>query len=406
MENMPNVTVVIPAYNHADYLREAIDSVLAQTYRDFEILVVDDGSTDHTPDVVPQNHLHIRYLRQENRGLSAARNSGIAAAKGRIISILDADDRFEPAFLETLVRFLEETPGADAVYCGYRYVDQENSELPYSSARTVPPSRLFQTLIYGNFMVPACMVAYKTCYDKAGPFDASLTASEDWDMWLRFAKLFTVYGIPEKLVRYRIVTGSMSSDPERMLRNRHVVLAKHLATAVSVNRDRAYGETYLRATVEYLQRSDQDNALRRLQRLSQVAPSLLSTERVFYELASACQPRGFNGDPRTLDLHRSQLVLVQLLDDLFAGGRAKKSRRATYASAYFALGKLSYAADLIGESTRHLLRSIGYDPRMAGRTEVLLTLLKCLFLLTIPQSRRRGMRSTPLDWKTRQRVPR
>jgi glycosyltransferase involved in cell wall biosynthesis len=400
---MPNVSVVIPTYNHADYLVEAINSVLAQSYQDFEIVIVDDGSTDNTPNSVPQRHAQIRYLRQENQGLAAARNNGIRAAEGQIISILDADDRLEPAFLETLVHFLEETPEADAVYSGYRFVDEENHELPYSSIRTVPPARLFQTLIYGNFLVPACMVAYRRCYEAAGPFDTSCTASADWDMWLRFAKRFRVCGIPQKLVRYRVVTGSMSSDPERMLRDRHTVLAKHLTGEESVDRNRAYGETYLRATVEYLQRRDLDSAFRRLQRLAQVAPDMLCTERVYYELASAGQPRGFTGDPRILDLQRSRQILLELLDRLFISQGATKLRRAAFANAFFALGKLNYAAGLIGESTRNLLRSVLADLRMVRRGELLLTLLKCLFLLTIPESRRRSIRSVPeVDWRTRQ----
>jgi glycosyltransferase involved in cell wall biosynthesis len=116
------VSVIIPTYNHAQYVGDAIQSVLDQEYRNFEIIVVDDGSTDDSQAVVAEFGAQVRYIWQENRGLSAARNTGIEAANGAYISLLDADDMLEPRFLGTLVSILEAEPDFAGVYCGYQFV--------------------------------------------------------------------------------------------------------------------------------------------------------------------------------------------------------------------------------------------------------------------------------------------
>ena len=120
----PLATVVIPTYNHARYVGEAIRNVLRPDYRPIEIIVVDDGSTDDTAQVVGEFGATVCYIRQENRGLSAARNAGIRLAAGEYVGLLDADDLYEPHFVSTLVRLLQAHPDAGAISCGYRFVDE------------------------------------------------------------------------------------------------------------------------------------------------------------------------------------------------------------------------------------------------------------------------------------------
>ena len=115
---LPTVSVIIPTYNHGCFISDAIESVLAQTYRDVEIIVVDDGSTDGTEQIVAQFGNRVRYIWQENRGLSAARNTGIAHAKGRLINFLDADDWHAAEFLEQLITRLDANPTLDGIACG------------------------------------------------------------------------------------------------------------------------------------------------------------------------------------------------------------------------------------------------------------------------------------------------
>ena len=221
------VSFVIPNYNHACYLGQAIASALAQTYPNVEIIVVDDGSTDDSRAVAGAFGDRIRCIYQQNAGLSAARNTGIRAAQGEYIALLDADDLVEPAYVERLLAALAEAPQAAGAYCGFRFVDQDNRPLNRVEQRITAPGALYSALLNGNYWVPESLLARRSCYQAMGEFDSTLRACEDWDVWLRFSRHYALVGIDDVLVRYRVVTGSMSSDPRRMLGNRLVVLAKH-----------------------------------------------------------------------------------------------------------------------------------------------------------------------------------
>ena len=270
------VSVIIPNFNHAQYLGEAIRSVLDQEYRHFEIVVVDDGSTDNSRKVVAQFGDQVRYIWQENQGLSAARNTGITAAKGAYIGLLDADDMYEPDFLSSLVSVLEANPGADGIYCGYRFVDHLNNPLPQVEARLIPHGQLFQALLDGNFLVPESMLVRRHCYENVGLFDETLRACEDWDMWLRITSRHKIIGTSQVLTRHRILPGSMSADPIRMFNNRMAVVEKHFGPEPTNEEDltslkrRAYGRAYLVSAVEYLQYHGVDYLLPIFQRFAYV----------------------------------------------------------------------------------------------------------------------------------------
>ena len=275
------VSVVIPNYNHAQFVGDAIRSVLDQDYSNFEIIVVDDGSTDDSRAVVAQFGNRVQYIWQENQGLSAARNTGIRAAQGVYIAVLDADDLYEPGFLSALVSLLDAHPEADGVYCGYQFVDERNRLLPQREARLLPDGELYAALLDGNFLVPESVLVRRVCYEEVGGFDHTLTALEDWDMWLRITRDFTLVGTDQVLIRHRILSGSMSTDPTRMHLNRLAVLEKHLGPEpdgmIDANGDtrRAYGRTYLVSCIEYLQVGDTAQAYRCLQSMANVCPDLL-----------------------------------------------------------------------------------------------------------------------------------
>ena len=251
------VSVIIPNYNHARYVADAIRSVLSQTYRCYEIIVVDDGSTDDSRAVVARFGDRVTYIYQPNAGLSAARNTGIRASSGSLIGVLDADDLYEPDYLEVLVAALREHPDAGGVHCGYRFVDHENRPLPQVEARAIDPEALHGALLDGNFLVPESILLRRSVYEDVGPFDETLRACEDWDVWLRASSRHRVVHSPRLLTRHRVLPGSMSTDPERMLTSRLAVLAKHVrAEPVSAGKSqahRAFGRAYLGSCVEFLQ---------------------------------------------------------------------------------------------------------------------------------------------------------
>ena len=283
------VSIVIPNFNHGKYIGQAIQSVLCQDYPNFEIIVVDDGSTDNSSEVVAQFGEKVHYIWQKNQGLSAARNTGIRASNGQYIGVLDADDLYEPNFISTMMSNLKSQSDADGIYCGYQFVDENNRLLPQIEARSIPETGLYRALLDGNFLVPESVLVHRYCYSKVGDFDPLLSACEDWDMWLRITSQYKIISTSKILTRHRTLPGSMSSNPSRMLSNRLAVLNKHLGPlshgiepVSSMNR-RAYGRAYLSSCIEYLQYGSRENAFECLQNMSITCPSLLAELDTFYQ---------------------------------------------------------------------------------------------------------------------------
>lgn len=390
IESFPElVSVIIPNYNHAHYVGEAIQSVLHQTYRNVEIIVVDDGSTDESQEVIASFGNHVHYIWQENRGLSAARNRGIAAAKGAYIALLDADDMYEPTFLATLIAALHTTADASGIYCGYQFVDHNNCLLPQLEARTVPDGQLYQALVDGNFLVPESILVRRECYANVAPFDEALRACEDWDMWLTITRQYKIIGTTQVLTRHRILPGSMSTNPQRMLTNRMAVLAKHFGSEptdatqwVDVQR-RAYGCGYLVSTVEHLQCYDLAGAYTCFQKMVYADPTLLTELGTFYELGCGCQPKGFRGHFASLDIEPNGATLFGLLDRFFSETQdcvdnLDRYRSAAYANAYFAFGLLGYGAQRFQEARHFLFHAIIANPSYLFNRQLVFTLFKLL----------------------------
>lgn len=370
----PTVSIVIPNYNHAQFLGDAINSVLDQTYTDFEIIVVDDGSKDNSREVIEQFGDKVRAIYQQNRGLSAARNTGIQAAKGSLIGVLDADDMYEPMFLDTLVNALQSNPDVDGISCGYRFVDEKDQALPQVENRTVASHELYTSLLDGNFFVPESILVRIHCYNACGPFDETLRACEDWDMWLRFTKKFKIIHSPQVLTRHRILRGSMSTDPLRMLTNRLAVLSKHVGSEPVDENDpdpikrRAYGRAYLAGCVEYIQFGDENQAFQCFQRMANICPELLTEIDTFYLLGCGDQPKGFMGDLASLNVKRSSVPLLNmmksLLEDAGTGQAVKRFERTSYARAYYALGLLAYGTGEFRESRRFFAWAVMASPTL------------------------------------------
>ncbi len=393
MQPTPLVSIVMPNFNHAPYLGTAIASVLTQSYANVELIVVDDGSTDESRAVAARYGNRIRYIWQENRGLSAARNTGIRAATGEYIGLLDADDLYEPACLATLIATLQANPEADGIYCGYQFVDQQNQPLPQIEARQIPAEQLYETLLDGNFFVPESMLVHQRCYASAGAFDETLRACEDWDMWLRITRQHMIIGTDAVLTRHRVLAGSMSSNPTRMINNRMAVLKKHLGaepaldTGFNERAAKAYGAAYLSSAVEYLQVGDEARAYTCLQQGVQLYPALLQQLPTFFELGCGNQPKGERGNFATLDIVGNTQVLIRLLDKLFlelddrtaAAAELRRSKRQIYALADFALGLLSYGASQFALARHYLWRALRNDPKLRANQQLISTLTRtCL----------------------------
>lgn len=195
---VPLVSVIIPTYNRAAMVGQAVESVLAQTYSDFELIVVDDGSTDETDKVLSAYRDRIRLLQQSNRGVSAARNHGIRNAKGRLIAFLDSDDLWLPEKLSRQAAFFERYP--ESLIC-------QTEEIWIRNGRRVNPKKRHRKLsgdIFGPslelcLVSPSAVMLRKVLFDEIGLFDEELPACEDYDLWLRVSCRHPVFLIDAPL---------------------------------------------------------------------------------------------------------------------------------------------------------------------------------------------------------------
>lgn len=215
------VSVIIPAYNYAHFLDRAVRSAFAQRHQPIEVIVVDDGSTDRTPELCAQLQREfpaLRVIRQENAGLSAARNTGVLNARHPFVAFLDADDEWLPAMLETVMAdFARQPPATPAAACNSFRVDA--SGLPIGEKSTSPRGDRFFTaadiLLKTRFM-PSGVVARRVSFDAAGLFDTTLRSSEDRDMWLRLASVAPIRYLDQPLVCIRRHGSNMSRNADRM----------------------------------------------------------------------------------------------------------------------------------------------------------------------------------------------
>lgn len=220
----PLVTVVITCYNHGQFLADAIDSVvqqewspvsrLAQMVNPVEIIVVDDGSTDNTREVSAR-YRNVRYVYQENQGLSAARNTGIKASRGDFLIFLDADDWLYPSCIDTGLRLMIHNPAAAFVSGGHDKVTI-NKELISSESRCIQDQHYLR-LLEGNYIGMHATVMYRRAVLDSYSFDTSLKACEDYDMYFRIARTYPVLHHANKVAAYRILPKSMSASNTRML---------------------------------------------------------------------------------------------------------------------------------------------------------------------------------------------
>lgn len=225
---MPIISVVIPAYNAALYIGSAIDSVLAQTYPAIQIVVVDDGSTDATPALLHPywQAEKIICIRQENKGLAAARNAGIRASSGDYIALLDADDLFLPEKLARQAAYLDAHPRCGVSYCGlWHFDDAAPDTMLMLDYAYYSGAEVFPALLKKNFINPLSVVMRRSVFDAVGYFDESLRRSEDWDFWTRAAYASVRFDyLPERLAKYRMSTTSLSYDPAGEIERKHTSL--------------------------------------------------------------------------------------------------------------------------------------------------------------------------------------
>ncbi len=224
------VSIVIAAYNASPYIRETLDSVRAQTFTDYEVIVVNDGSDDseELERILESHPLPVVYISQENKGVSAARNAGINVARGEFYAQLDSDDQWQPDYLAVQLRFLTEHPDIVLVYPNaIIFGDSSDAGLEYMSLCPSEGEVSFESLIEERCIVLTCVTARMSVIKGVGMFDEALRSCEDFDLWLRIIKSGgRISYHSQVLARYRRHKGSLSSDRVWMTSNLLAVMEK------------------------------------------------------------------------------------------------------------------------------------------------------------------------------------
>ena len=285
------VSVVIPCFNQAHYLGEAIESVISQSYPKIEVVVVDDGSLDNTVEVAAR-YAGVKYVRQDNRGLAAARNFGLRRSNGQFVVFLDADDRLQPEAIAINLSALQARPECAFVYGEFRHVGVDG-RMQEEWTRPVVTGDAYCALLRGNHIDMHATVMYRRAvFHTVRAFDESLAACEDYDLYLRIARVFPIHGHTQLVADYRRHSASISADFVKMLRTSLTVLrsqrkfvrddpARRAAYKHGLRAWRAYygRRIVVQARANFQQRRGRLTALRALLAMVRYAPGELLAAR-------------------------------------------------------------------------------------------------------------------------------
>ena len=248
----PRVSVIIPTYNRAQFIEAAIVSVLEQTFSDYEIIIVDDGSTDNTRQVVEPYLDRAQYVYQENGGAGMARNHGLRLARGEYIAFLDSDDLFMPHKLERQIAYLEANPAVGLVYAGHEFIHEDGRYFSTQRVRTADAA--YPRLMADCRIALPSVLVRRSVLDAVGGFDETMRIGQDVDLWLRIARHFPVGVIEEPVTRIRRHASNSPRTPDDLRRTYFRLIEQNLdrqrLSAVQVRQ--IYARTYYRLGNEYL----------------------------------------------------------------------------------------------------------------------------------------------------------
>ena len=253
----PKISVIIPTYNHAQYLPDSIQSALSQTLKPLEVLVVDDGSTDNTAEVVAR--YPVTHLRPPHGGLSATRNVGMRESKGDWVALLDADDIWLPEKLELQAKAIQNQAFC---YCATKMFYRDGHE----ESRTFYPDTEVKTVLrHHNCIDPSAVLVRKDVLLRIGGFNEHMPAGEDWEAWLKLGRVCEFVGIPQELLLYRVTGSSMGTDPEIVMRSMEAIVDAGTADLPPLRRyieaRRMRSVRTALAAVKYRDRGDYANTL-------------------------------------------------------------------------------------------------------------------------------------------------
>jgi glycosyltransferase involved in cell wall biosynthesis len=378
----PLVTVIIPVYNRVAYLGATIESVLGQTWADWELIVVDDGSQeDVTGFLARYTDPRITLICQDNQGNAVARNTGIAQARGRYLICLDSDDIWLPRMLETCVAILEANPDVDVAFVQWQKINATGLLLPKGPEPEPRCGDLLESLLLGYPILPSAALARARCFHEWGAYTPGL---DDWELWMRWA----VQGcrflcVAQPLLHYRIHPENLNLNWSRRRQTHFAMLdalyaRTDLPAVAHAVRDRAYAHQYAHfAELAWLVGHPAEAVSDFIQAV-RLYPAYLDDLDFLTRIACAQEGRLDAGPLDILDLDRAEQTLLYSLNGLFTPfpGPADLSsivcrrRAAAYGRAYLVLARLAYSLNHDMVATRRFLcRSLAAWPAVVGHSD-------------------------------------
>jgi GT2 family glycosyltransferase len=376
---VPKVSIIMPVYNGAQHIREAIASVFAQTYTDWELIVVDDGSTDDTVNVVASLGVSLTFLKQQNHGPSAARNLGLHSATGSYVVFLDADDLWHENFLDTTVTQLDQVDDdVVGVGSGWVYTDQDGKELSHTRMSRTGYLGLHDFLVTNPFPIHAILTRREALLSVDG-FDTQILAMEDWDLWLRLIATGGRFcGVQPCLAKYRLHGSTNSRQPDRMRAGRLRALEKlfarnDLPLDIQLLKPRIMGQALIQSSVELYAVQRDAEALGNFCQAVRLSPELLEDEDVFFAIICAQQPVGHKSTAQFLHLatgERRLLAAIQASSQSLGVSNTQLLQRA-YSRAYLILGRLAYIKREMDITRRYIYLALKSDLGCFYRTNAI-----------------------------------
>lgn len=223
------ISVIIPSYNSSKYILKAIESVLNQTYKHIELIIVDDGSSDDTKEVLAKYSDKIIYYYQENRGPAAARNIGVSLSSGYYVAFLDADDYWDITKLEKSINIFNNSKDVGIVCCNLKYIDSNGNVIHLRRVGDLSSEQIKSKMYLTSLISPVTAVFKKNIFIEVGGFDQNLRYAEDWDLFFKMTRLCEIHAIDEYLSYYVVHSNSMMRSLEsrdRLLEDTVVVIKR------------------------------------------------------------------------------------------------------------------------------------------------------------------------------------
>ena len=382
-DRSPRVSVIIPTYNRATLIGDPIESVLKQTYTDWELIVLDDGSTDDTAQVVAQYGDRVRYVYQENAGETAARNAGFAHARGELISFLDSDDCMLPHNLDTLVHLLDEQSDAGIAYGWYYWMDKDGHpamwedpkipgdiphqlDVPWPGVQgrpsgTVLEGQILPQLALEETMLIGTVLIRRECLEAVSGFDVNVDFQGHWDFFLRVARAgYTFACCRQGVAVIRLHPGNRGRDQKAMLENRLAILDRlfddpELVVSLSDVRHQAYYQTFLYFALVFYSIGQLEQGTDCLDKAVEYAP--LQSRDLIKVSESIAHP--YVTDPEVKDPIQS---VLSLFEAIHFTPEVRRLRHRVLGQVYAALAFRQHQAGTRGHVWRYALSAVIHDP--------------------------------------------